>query len=162
MRQIHSPGPPRFGAPKRAPIAPQLSSRLAGVRRPYRRRAEPTLSLSAEAGDVEVEAPWQPEAKGRERGMWIAVQNGILLPMPFLYQWVELQNGDRTALGREGRMKIGQLPPAVYQFCNVTMADLIAYQVTGALPAGAVCGGGALAAGGTLRLKVPKPSLSRE
>ncbi len=123
---------------------------------------EPTLSLSAEAGDVEVEAPWLPEAKGRERGMWIAVQNGILLPMPFLYQWVDLQNGDRTALGREGKIKIGQLPPAAYQFCNVTMTDLIAFQLTGAMPSGAVCAGGTLAAGGTLRLKVPKPRRSGE
>lgn len=124
--------------------------------------SEPTLQLSAEAGDVEVEAPWLPEAKGRERGMWIAVQNGILLPMPFLYQWVDLQNGDRTALGREGKIKIGHLPPASYQFCNVTMNDLIAFQLTGSMPPGAVCAAGALATGGTLRLKVPEPRRSVE
>lgn len=120
--------------------------------------AEPTLQLSTEAGDVEVEASWLPDAKGRERGSWIAVQNGLLLPMPFLYQWIDLQNGDRAALGREGKMKIGHLPPASYQFCNVTMNDLIAFQLTGALPSAAVCAGGVLAAGGTLRLKVPEPS----
>lgn len=120
--------------------------------------AEPTLSLSAEAGDVEVEASWVPDAKGRERGMWIAVQNGMLLPMPFLFQWVDLQNGDRTALGREGKIRIGHLPPASYQFCNLTMTDLISFQLTGTLPPGAVCAGGVLAAGGTLRLEVPKPT----
>ncbi|HEV7671794.1 MAG TPA: carboxypeptidase-like regulatory domain-containing protein [Thermoanaerobaculia bacterium] len=123
---------------------------------------EPTLALSGEAGDVEIEAPWMIEAKGRERGMWIAVQNGILLPMPFLFQWVDLQNGDRTALVREGKMKIGHLPPASYQFCNLTMTDLIAFQLTGTFPPGAVCAGGALAAGGTLRLEVPKPQRSGE
>lgn len=120
--------------------------------------AEPTLQLSAEAGDVEVEASWVADAKGRERGTWIAVQNGIPLSMPFLYQWVDLQDGDRTALGREGKMRIGHLPPASYQFCNVSPNDLIAFELTGSLPPGAACAGGVLAAGGTLRLEVPKPA----
>ncbi len=124
--------------------------------------AEPTLNLSAEAGEVEVEAPWVPDAKGNERGMWIAVQNGILLPTTVLWQWVDLQNGDRTTLGREGKVKIGQLAPAAYQFCNLTMTDLISFQLTGVLPPGAVCAGGDLAAGGTLRLKVPEPKRSGE
>ncbi len=119
--------------------------------------AEPTLNLSAEAGEVEVEAPWVPDAKGGERGTWIAVQNGILLPAPVLWQWVDLQNGDRAALGREGRVKIGQLAPAAYQFCNLTMTDLIAFQLTGALSPEAACAAGVLVAGGTLRLKIPKP-----
>ena len=122
--------------------------------------AEPTLSLSTESGDLEIEATWLPEAKGRERGTWLAVQNGLLLPMPFLYQWIELQNGDRTALGREGNLKIGQLPPGAYQFCNVTATDLIAFELTGSLPPGAVCAEGALLAGGTLRLEVPAPKRS--
>ena len=111
-----------------------------------------------EAGDLEIEARWLTDSAGRRPGIWIALQNGILLPMPFLYQWVDLQNGDRAALGREGKMKIGHLPPAFYQFCNVTMNDLIALELAGVLPAEAICGGGTLAAGGTLRLLVPEPN----
>lgn len=109
------------------------------------------LPVSEAAGRLEVELPHDPEELERENLALAYFQNGIPIPTSVLVQWAYDQGMPIDAEVRKG--SIPNVAPGDYRVCFIPR-QLSPFLATLAIPGGARCAAGSLAAGATLSLKL--------
>lgn len=111
--------------------------------------APQSLTVGQEGGELEILVPEKSEVFEKEEITLLVLQNGILLPTPFLNRWA-LGHGRDLLI--PGKFSVGDLAPGEYRACLASRAVLASWQASGWTAPLARCVSGQLTAGGSLRL----------